>query len=97
MNAMFVGDLRHWHSSLPAGALLLLLLVDRHLLQVPFVVLGEIIKCVHNDSRIATVVHVDRGSAHPGLQVVDGQRDVLRVALEGGISGELERSKDVIK
>lgn len=93
---MLVGDLGHGHRCLSSRLLLLLRLLctgrlwlgcvgrgrSRHLFQIAFVILGKVVERVDNDARIAAVVHVDRGGAHPRLQVVNRQRDVLRVALK---------------
>lgn len=43
---------------------------------------GELFEGLDNDSRVGAVVDKDGRAAHPGLQVVDGQRDVLGVVLK---------------
>lgn len=43
---------------------------------------GELFEGLDNDSCVGAVVHKDGRASHPGLQVVDGQRDVLGVVLE---------------
>lgn len=42
----------------------------------------ELLEGLDDKASIGAVVHEDRRAAHPGLQVVDGQRDVLRVVLQ---------------
>uniref|UniRef100_A0A2M3ZS48 Putative secreted peptide n=1 Tax=Anopheles braziliensis TaxID=58242 RepID=A0A2M3ZS48_9DIPT len=50
-----------------------------HLLHFTLVLLGERIEAIHDDARVGAIVHVDRRCSHPRLQIVDRQRDVLRV------------------
>lgn len=48
-------------------------------LVLPLMLFSKLLEVVNDDTRIGTVVHVERWSAHPRLEVVHGQRDVLRV------------------
>uniref|UniRef100_A0A2M4B2S5 Putative secreted protein n=1 Tax=Anopheles triannulatus TaxID=58253 RepID=A0A2M4B2S5_9DIPT len=50
-----------------------------HLLHFALVLLGERVEAVHDDAGVRAIVHVDRWRSHPRLQIVDRQRDVLRV------------------
>jgi hypothetical protein len=43
--------------------------------------LGKVVEPLNDEAGRRAVKHVDRGAAHPGLQLVDGERDVLRVVL----------------
>ena len=43
--------------------------------------LTELLERVDNDAGVGAVVDVDGRTAHPRLQIVDRQRDVLRVRL----------------
>lgn len=42
---------------------------------------GKLLEGLDDDSGIGAVVDKDRWAAHPRLQVIDGQRDVLGVVL----------------
>lgn len=42
---------------------------------------GELFEGLDDDPGVGAVVDEDGRAAHPGLQVVDGQRDVLGVVL----------------
>ena len=46
-----------------------------------YYLLGEVLEALHDDAGIVAVPHVDTGRPHPGLQVIDAQRDVLNVMI----------------
>lgn len=48
---------------------------------IAFVLFSELFEVVDDDAGVGAVVDVERGRAHPRLQVVHRQRDVLRVRL----------------
>lgn len=54
---------------------------------------GELLEGLDDDSRVGAVVDEDGRAAHPGLQVVDGQRDVLGVVLKE-TSGDGEETSE---
>lgn len=43
---------------------------------------GKLLERLDNDPRVGAVIHKDGRAAHPGLQVINGQWDVLSVVLE---------------
>ena len=45
---------------------------------------GELFEGLDDDARVGAVVHKYGRAAHPGLQVVDGEWDVLGVVLQSG-------------
>ena len=46
-----------------------------------YYLLGEVLEALHDDAGVVAVPHVDTGRPHPGLQVIDAQRDVLRLMM----------------
>ena len=46
-----------------------------------YYLLGEVLEALHDDAGVVAVPHVDSGRPHPGLQVIDAQRDVLGVMI----------------
>ena len=45
---------------------------------------GELFEGLDDDARVGAVVHKDGWASHPGLQIVDGEGDVLGVVLRSG-------------
>src|SRR4029434_4174238 len=57
-------------------------------LQLRLALQGKLFEGLCDDAGVGAVVHKDGGAAHPGLQVVDGEGDVLSVVLRGKTSTE---------